>query len=497
MLKLISYIAMFFAVLCTACSHQQQNEPLVTIDNIALSGTMLKVEVLAKDLDVPWDIAYADDGYLWFTEQSGSVSRVNLETGEKTKVLTIKEVWRLRTTGLLGLAVSPDFKRNPYVFLNYTVKEDTLIYNKLVRYSFFNDSLINPKVLLRTNGFTAHNGSRLAISANGKLLWATGDAYNGNNAQSLSSLNGKILRLNLDGSIPADNPYPNSYVWARGFRNMQGLTVSDKGKVYTSEHGDAIEDEVNLIEKGKNYGWPVIEGMHNKPEELAFAATNHTTEPVKSWTPVIAPSGISFYNSNLIPEWKNSLLLTTLKAKSFRVLSLNEEGTEIKSEEVFFENHYGRLRDVCSDADGNIYISTSNHDWNPQPGFPLANDDKILKISPVKKAVFTPLTANKQANNKALDGAQLYNNYCASCHQVNGKGVNGIFPALAGSVKVNGSAKSLIKILQNGINNNSGQQMPSFSFLNDDEMSAILTYTRKNWGNNSSAITQQQIKSIR
>lgn len=494
MLKPLLYIFIFLATLVTACSHQQPNVPLVTIDNIALPKSLLKVEVLAKDLNVPWDLAYADNGFLWFTEQAGTVSRINLSTKQKTQVLTIKEVWHLRTTGLLGLAIHPNFENNPYVFLNYTVKEDSIIYNKLVRYYFSNDRLTSPKLLLKTKGFTAHNGARLAISANGKLLWATGDAYNGNNAQSLSSLNGKILRLNLDGSIPKDNPDPNSYVWASGFRNMQGLTVSDDGRVYTSEHGDAIEDEINLIEKGANYGWPVIEGMHNKPEELAFADTNNTKEPIKSWTPVIAPSGISYYNNSLIPEFKNALLLTTLKAKSFRVLSLTDNGTKIKSEEVFFENHYGRLRDVCSDAEGNIYISTSNYDWNPQPGFPLSGDDKILKVSPTEKAVHHPLTVKKKQNTK-IDGAQLYNNYCASCHQINGQGIKGVFPALAGSPKVKGTSASLIKVVQNGIvNKKSGQQMPAFSFLTNEEMAAILSYVRQNWGNKSSTITPQQVK---
>ncbi|MFC5285064.1 PQQ-dependent sugar dehydrogenase [Pedobacter alpinus] len=498
MTRSLGYLFIVLVTFCIACSSQSENTSLPIIDNIALSKSLLKVEVLAKDLNVPWDLAYADDGYLWFTEQSGSISRAHLTTGQKTKVLTIKEVWSLRTTGLLGLAIHPDFKRNPYVFVNYTVKQDTTVYNKLVRYYFANDTLTQPKLLLTTVGYRAHNGSRLAISNNGKLLWATGDAYNGNNAQSLSSLNGKILRLNLDGSIPKDNPYPNSYVWARGFRNMQGLTVSDKGKVYTSEHGDAIEDEVNLIEKGGNYGWPFIEGMHNKPEELAFADAHQTKEPLKSWTPVIAPSGISYYNSSLIPEWKNSLLLTTLKAKSFRVLSLNDDGTQIKAEEVFFENHYGRLRDVCSDAEGNIYISTSNHDWNPQPGFPLSGDDKILKISPAKKPTHKPLTAVKvQKGNAAIDGAQLYNSYCASCHQTNGQGVKDVFPALAGSKNVTGSTTTLIKMVQNGINSKSGQQMPSFSFLKDQETAAILTYIRKSWNNKSSAITPQQVKSNR
>lgn len=494
----IRYILCVVLAVFSSCF--RPDEPAATlalIDNVELSGSLLKVEILAKDLNVPWDLAYADDGYLWFTEQSGSVSRINIRTGEKTKVLTIKEVWRLRTTGLLGLAVHPEFSKNPQVFVNYTVKEDSLIYNKLVKYDFADDTLTNPQLLLKTRGFTAHNGSRLAVSKSGKLLWATGDAYNGDDAQSLSSLNGKILRLNLDGSVPDDNPYPNSYVWARGFRNMQGLTVTDKGFVYTSEHGDAIEDEINLIEEGRNYGWPVIEGMHDKPEELVFAKANNTKEPIRSWTPVIAPSGISYYNNKQIPEWRNSLLLTTLKAKSLRVISLNEDGTQAKSEEIFFENHYGRLRDVCTDAEGSVYISTSNHDWNPQAGFPLIGDDKILKISRAEKSTHIPLQAIKQKKEKVLNGMQLYKDYCASCHQHNGMGLKDVYPALAGSAVVNGSPKELIKTVRDGISSKDNQQMPSFSFLKDDEMAAVLGYIRKNWGNKGSVITEQQVKQSR
>ncbi|MGF1926290.1 MAG: PQQ-dependent sugar dehydrogenase, partial [Bacteroidia bacterium] len=212
----ISVSVLFLMLFASACVQQPQ---LPVIDHIALEKSTLKVEVLAKNLDVPWDIDYADDGYLWVAEQGGNVSRIDLQTGIRKQMLAIKEVWRKRTAGLLGMVVHPDFKNKPYVFVNYTLKKDSLIFNHLVRYEFKQDTLVNAKLLLKVNGFTAHNGSRLAIGADGKLLWATGDAYNGENAQNLNSLNGKILRLNIDGTIPADNPYPNSYVWARGFRN--------------------------------------------------------------------------------------------------------------------------------------------------------------------------------------------------------------------------------------------------------------------------------------
>ncbi|MDQ8005893.1 MAG: PQQ-dependent sugar dehydrogenase [Pedobacter sp.] len=479
-----------------ACS--KPAEELETIDNVQLKINLLKVEVLADNLNVPWDICYADDHSLWFTEQEGFVSRIDLQTGEQKKLLKIDEVWHKRTAGLLALAVHPNVKEKPYVVMNYTLKRDSSIFNKLVRYEFDGDTLKNPKVLLEIDGFTAHNGSRIAFGPDQKIYWATGDAYNGENAQNTTSLNGKILRLNIDGSIPKDNPKPHSYVWASGFRNMQGLTFSDKGLLYTSEHGDAIEDEINLIQKGANYGWPAIEGIHDLPIEKQFAAQHKTTEPIKSWTPVIAPAGITYYGSSVIGEWSNSLLLTTLKGKSLRVIKLSNDGKKAIDEEIFFENYYGRLRDVCTDKNGVVYVATSNKDWNPTPGFPLAGDDKILKISVTDKAIGEPLKGVKPNETSLLSGKTLYNNYCASCHKEDGTGLSGVFPALKASALVKAKPDELINVLLKGIPNQNGTAaMPAFNFLKDEEAAVILSYIRQNWENAASPVSAAQIKQNR
>lgn len=491
MVKYSKWIAVVFTVVfCYACSQKQPQ--LQTIDNVQLQKNLLKVEVLDSGLDVPWDICYADDHSLFIAEQSGTVSRIDLTTGVKKQLLKIPEVWRKRTAGLLGLVVHTAIKQNPYLFLNYTVKKDSLIFNRLVRYEIAADTLKNAKILLEIDGFTAHNGSRLAFGADQKLYWATGDAYKGENAQNPQSLNGKILRINPDGTVPIDNPLPHSYVWASGFRNMQGLTFSDKGLLYTSEHGDAIEDEINLIEKGKNYGWPAIEGKEDLPAERDFALQHQTTPPIKSWTPVIAPAGITYHNGKGIPEWANSLLLTTLKGKSLRVIKLDDDGRGVKSEEIFFEKYYGRLRDVCTDKDGSVYIATSNRDWNPSPGFPLVGDDKILKISRADNATHKVLTGVKPEPISLVSGKNLYQQYCASCHKEDGTGLTGTFPALAGSAKVKDKPENLIPILMNGISTE-GSAMPAFTFLKDEEAAAILTYIRQNWGNKASAISSSQI----
>lgn len=489
---------LFALALLAACQSKSPELVLTQLDTVQLENSTLKVEVLADSLNVPWDLDVDSEGFLWVAEQEGKVSRINLKTGERNYALQIPEVWKVRTSGLLGMVAHPDFSRNPYLYLNYTVKNDSLIHSKLVRYRYKEDSLINPEVLLEIEGGTSHNGSRLTFGPDGKLYWATGDKHDYTYAQNRAKLNGKILRFNPDGSIPSDNPDPASPVWAWGFRNMQGLAFSSKGLLYTSEHGDAIEDEVNLIQKGRNYGWPAIEGKHDLPAELDFAAANQTIEPIHSWTPVIAPAGMTYYGSEAIPDWKNTLLLTTLKGKSFRILFLSEAGDSIDSEEILFENLYGRLRDVAVGPDGAIYLSTSNQDWNPQPGFPLPRDDKILKISPAKTLGVNPISPVQASEVLALEGKQLYQNYCSSCHKEDGSGVAEVFPALVNSQLVVGDPKNLIELLLEGKSSTNGAQaMPAFSFLDNREAAEILSYIRSSWGNSANPISSTQIESIR
>ena len=489
-----------------ACSHSETKVAFPVIDNIRLDETMLAVSVVADSLEVPWDIQFIGDDQIIYTEIAGTISILNLKTGEKKLLCRLNDVYQKRTLGLLGMAVSPNIKEHPYVFISYTTRVNEEIYSKLVRLTFKGDTLMDPKVLHTIPGNTGHNGSRISFSKRGKLLWATGDAHSKTFAQDSTSLNGKILRMNIDGSVPADNPIPGSLVYAWGFRNMQGLTVSDNGTVYTSEHGDAIEDEINRIMPLQNYGWPQIEGMHDTESEKEIAQQHQRSEPIKSWTPVIAPAGLTYYNSEVIPEWKNSLLLVTLKNQSLRILKLGADGKSITEEQVFLEKHYGRLRAVTVSSAGDVYLATSNRDWNPQPGFPKAGDDRILKISPVRGAIHEPLTGTKplKLENSALDGKSLYNTYCGACHKEDGQGVGGTFPPLAGTERVSGDRQKLIDVVLNGLSGKItvkgkeyDQQMPAFHFLKDEEIAKILTYVRSNFGNSGSEIKANEISKQR
>jgi glucose/arabinose dehydrogenase len=209
------------------------------------------------------------------------------------------------------------------------------------------------------------------------LLMTTGDAQNQPEAQNPASLNGKILRLNLDGTAAADNPTAGSRLYTFGHRNPQGIVRAPSGKIYSSEHGPNNDDEVNLIEAGRNYGWPTVEGFCNLPAEQAFCAANNVREPLVAYTPTIAPAGITYYNHPAVPGWSNSLLLTSLKAGTFRQLQLSADGNQITSQADLWAGTYGRLRSVCVSPQGRVYVGTSNQDGR---GAPAATDDRILVL---------------------------------------------------------------------------------------------------------------------
>src|SRR5690606_462625 len=241
------------------------------------------------------------------------------------------------------MAVHPDLKSQPYVFLNYAGKKaDNSRFSRVVRYTYKPDTLVDSLVILEYPGWKGHFGARVLIAPDGKLMVATGDGAQFENAQNIASPNGKILRYNIDGSIPGDNPFPGSAVWAWGLRNPQGLVYAD-GKLYNSDHGDAVEDEVNLIRKGNNYGWPHVEGFVNTEKEAKFVLDSTVVPPLRSWTPTIAPAGMAYYSSDKLPELKGRLLLTTLKGNSLRALELNASGDSIVADVNYFQQVFGRL----------------------------------------------------------------------------------------------------------------------------------------------------------
>jgi glucose/arabinose dehydrogenase len=333
------------------------------------SSVTIKDKILTQNLVYPWEVLWGPDNFIWMTQKGGTISRVNPGNGVVTSVYTIPDVQTNGEGGLLGMALHPDFSANPYVYISYNYNSTGTYKEKLVRFTYNGSTLTAPLILIDNIAASGiHNGSRLLI-VNGKLFCTTGDASNQSLPQNTSSINGKVLRVNLDGSIPTDNPLPNNPVWSWGHRNPQGLVMVGN-KMFSSEHGPSNDDEINIIEKGRNYGWPNIEGFCNTTSEQSFCSANNVKGPITAWTPTIAVSGMEYYNSDAIPQWKNSLLVATLKNSRLYQLKLNNDATGITDTQQFFTNTYGRLRDVCISPDGKVYICTSN-----------GSNDKIIEVS--------------------------------------------------------------------------------------------------------------------
>lgn len=352
--------SMFFII--SACNKKDQ--PAVT-----LSDAEIEMTVLAENLNNPWEMIWGKDDHIWMTEKGGRVSRVDTATGEVSPVFTIPDVVSRGEGGLLGMALHPDFSNTPQLFVVYDYNNGADYKEKVVRYNYANGTLSAPFVVIdNISAAGNHNGSRLLFTPDKKLLITTGDAGTGSIAQNQAALNGKILRINPDGSIPSDNPLPNSPVWTWGDRNAQGL-VYGKTMLYSSEHGPSNDDEINIIEKGRNYGWPNVEGLCNTTAEQTFCAANNVKEPIYTWTPTLAVTGMEYYNSEYIPQWRNSLLLATLKDNTLYQLKLDDGGNKIDSVKEILRGTYGRLRDVCVTPDGKVFVCTSN-----------GSSDKIIQI---------------------------------------------------------------------------------------------------------------------
>jgi aldose sugar dehydrogenase len=357
-----------------------------------------ETKVIAEELNVPWEIRWGYDNWIWFTERSGRFSKANPETGEKKVLLQIPFADHSDAEkGTLGFDFHPSFPDSPFVYIAYNHKNDTLAAFNVVRWTVDGDTLILPKTIL--DGLPTgqiHNGSRVRVGPDRKLYISTGEADFRELAQDVSSLSGKVLRLELDGSIPQDNPFDGSAIWSLGHRNPQGLEFGPTGILYSTEHGPASDDEFNLIERGGNYGWPAVEGYCDREIEQTPCELLNVKTPLLTWTPTVAVTGIQFCDQVTFPEWKNSILLATLKDQSLWVLKLAEDGKRViatyRYPLLYTEDssEVRRLRDYCFSPDGRLFVSTSNiwsAQWNPDKIVEIKRIDvipfEIFKISPL------------------------------------------------------------------------------------------------------------------
>ncbi len=338
-------------------------ETVVLKEEISLEEQEIpEISVIAKNLKIPWAIAFLPDDNILVTERPGRLRFVDKVSGLTSEPIAIlSDVFLIGEGGLLGLALHPDFRENSFLYLYYTYQDGGRIFNKVVRYLLVERKLIDPKVIIESiPGSGNHNGGRIKFGPDGFLYITTGDAQNPNLAQDISSLAGKILRVADDGSFPEGNPFPGSPVYSFGHRNPQGLAWDEKRRLFETEHGARGKDELNLVEPGKNYGWPIIQG--------AEAKDGMESPMLQSGTDIWAPAGTAWLN--------NSVFFGGLRGKALFEAEIKDgELTLVKH----FSGQFGRLRDVAVGPDGALYITTSNRDGR---GFSRAGDDKILRIRP-------------------------------------------------------------------------------------------------------------------
>ena len=340
-------------------------------------GVQAVAELVAKELKAPWALAFVPDGRIFITEKEGNLRVVVEDELRDSPYLTIEEVAPEGEGGLLGVAVDPNFSINGYVYVYYTYKESNgSLANRVVRWQDAGQTAGNPTVILDgIPGNRIHNGGRLKFGPDGKLYVTTGDAASSPLAQDMRSLAGKILRINGDGTVPADNPFPGSLVYSYGHRNPQGLAWHpETGALFATEHGPVGNDEVNLIVAGGNYGWPEVGG--DETGEGFIPPVLHSG--IETW----APSGAVFYDGDVMPAyWKGRLLFAALRGQRIVWVEFRpEEFVQVQEQDSLFVRQQGRIRDVVLGPDGYLYFLTNNLDGR---GRPREGDDLLLRIAPV------------------------------------------------------------------------------------------------------------------
>ncbi len=320
-----------------------------------------EVTMVAQALEIPWEIVPLPDGRLLVTERPGRVTILGQGT-----TATIHDIRHIGEGGLMGAELDPDFEENGFLYLYYSYQEDSRVFNRVSRFVLEGDNLRDEEILLeKIPGDRFHNGGRIRFGPDGALYITTGDASKPDLAQDLDSLAGKILRLNPDGTIPQDNPFPDSPVYSYGHRNPQGIAWDqEKERLYSSEHGPVRQDKVNLILPGKNYGWPLVECGEGERE---------FENPLICYTEfTLAPSGMDFYPGE--GDYRDQLFIAGLRGNMVMRIALDEEGVPLKEEPILTQ--WGRLRTVRYHQ-GAFYVATNDRDGRGTPG---ETSDLILKV---------------------------------------------------------------------------------------------------------------------
>ncbi|MBP1968578.1 glucose/arabinose dehydrogenase [Virgibacillus natechei] len=349
-------LVFLFLVGCSENEQQNSSNELEDTQQKQLSLPVEALEVITGYLDVPWSIETHENTF-YLTERPGNIAKIENGQVERQSVELERDLATAAEAGLLGFVLAPNFTESNLAYAYYTYEDSVGQFNRIITLRLEDNVWREESLLLdQIPSGNYHHGGRIKIGPGGNLYATAGDASEREIAQDLDSLGGKILRMNLNGSIPSDNPSPDSYVYSYGHRNPQGLTWSSDGTLYASEHGDNANDEINRIEAGQNYGWPIIEG-NEKQEDLVsplFTSGNEET-----W----APSGMDYD--------EDKLYVAALRGSA--VLEFDLETGEYR--EVITD--IGRIRDVLVE-DNYLYFISNNGDGR---GNPEESDDRLYRIS--------------------------------------------------------------------------------------------------------------------
>jgi len=430
----------------------------------------LQIDTLAENLRVPWQIAFLPDKSILFTEREG---RVRLFTKGKLMakpILNLNDVILSNKSGALGLCIHPLFSKNRQVYLASNYNLEGRMKLRIVRYELIGDTLANAKTILRDIPANQnHTGCRLVFGPDSKLYITTGDADEPMKAQSLSDYNGKILRVNDDGSIPQDNPFVNTKgacgeIWSFGHRNPQGLAFQPgTGLLYETEHGPTGGDEINIITKGGNYGWPIAHHDLEQPQMIS---------PIRQYTPSIGPGEAMFYTGKAFPELTNKLLIACLRDESIRVI--DTKSGQITSDRLLIKGTYGRIRSLVPGPDGYIFFSTSMHD--PGEGHPRDyHDDMIVKINQKGKLMLIQEVATKwEKSDRDRSVSGLFRQLCASCHGERLQGTATAKDLIGNNFRYGSDKKSIVNSISKGI---VSRGMPAWDgALSKQEVSSLADF---------------------
>ena len=363
-MKLIQLMIIMFTMSFTlvSCAQQKEQGPIL---HTPLENSF-DLQPVVEGLNIPWGMAFLPDGSLLVTEKEGNL--IHVKNNSKTIIKGVPEVYLRGQGGLLDIALHPNYKDNGWIYLTYALADGQGSGGNtaLMRAKIDNNTLVSHELLYKATPNTTkgvHFGSRITFDNDGYLYFSIGDRGDHDlNPQDLSRDGGKIYRLHDDGQIPVDNPFFNTSdakkaVYSYGHRNPQGMIKHpETGAIWTHEHGPKGGDEINIIKKGKNYGWPIITyGINYSGTPITDVTEMEGMEqPLYYWVPSIAPSGMAFVTSSVYPQWKGSLLVGSL---SFQYL----ERLEIKDNKVVSREKLlvdiGRVRNVVQGPDGYIYVA--------------------------------------------------------------------------------------------------------------------------------------------